>query len=400
MDPRQNPYAPGAGTPPPQLAGRDELIERAAVALDRIRAGRSARSLILYGLRGVGKTVLLNRIRLDAEARGIASVKVEAPEERSLPALLVPALRSTLLRLSRGELLKDSLLTGMRALASFTKALKVKYEDIEFSIDADPETGLADSGDLDTDLTDLILTLGRSAGDRATAIVLFVDELQYVPEEQLASLIAALHSSSQEQLPIAMVAAGLPQLVGRTGDAKSYAERLFEFAPVDRLDDDDARNALTVPASKEGVAFDTDAISEVLRRTNGYPYFLQEWGKHCWDVADASPIELHDAQRATAEALAELDASFFRVRFNRLTPAQKRYLRAMAALGRGPHRSGDIAHIMDRKVTTVAPIRNSLIAKGMIYSPAHGDTAFTVPLFDDFMKRIMPQPLGGADSSP
>ena len=392
MDPRQNPYAPGAGTPPPELAGRDELIERAAVALDRIRAGRSARSLILYGLRGVGKTVLLNRIRLDAEARGIASVKVEAPEERSLPGMLVPALRSTLLRLSRGELLKDSLLTGMRALASFTKALKVKYKDIEFTIDADPETGLADSGDLDTDLTDLILTLGRAAGDRATAIVLFVDELQYVPEEQLASLIAALHSSSQEQLPITMVAAGLPQLVGRTGDAKSYAERLFEFAPVDRLDDDDARNALTVPASREGVAYNAAAIAEVLRRTNGYPYFLQEWGKHCWNVADASPIELHDAQRATAEALAELDASFFRVRFNRLTPAQKRYLRAMAALGRGPHRSGDIAHIMDRKVTTVAPIRNSLIAKGMIYSPAHGDTAFTVPLFDDFMNRIIPQP--------
>ena len=392
MDPRQNPYAPGAGTPPPQLSGRDELIERAAVALDRIRAGRSARSLVLYGLRGVGKTVLLNRIRLDAEARGIASVKVEAPEERSLPALLVPALRSTLLRLSRGELLKDSVLTGMRALAGFAKALKVKYEDIEFRIDAEPETGLADSGDLDTDLTDLILTLGRTAGDRATAIVLFVDELQYVPEEQLASLIAALHSSSQEQLPIAMVAAGLPQLVGRTGDAKSYAERLFEFAPVDRLHDDDARNALTVPASREGVVYNADAISEILRRTNGYPYFLQEWGKHCWDVADASPIELHDAQRATVEALAELDASFFRVRFDRLTPAQKRYLRAMAALGRGPHRSGDIAHVMNRKVTTVAPIRNSLIAKGMIYSPAHGDTAFTVPLFDDFMRRIMPQP--------
>ena len=392
MDPRQNPYAPGAGTPPPELAGRDELIERAAVALDRIRAGRSARSLILYGLRGVGKTVLLNRIRLDAEARGIASVKVEAPEERSLPALLVPALRSTLLRLSRGELLKDGLLTGMRALASFTKALKVKYEDIELGIDVDSETGLADSGDLDTDLTDLVLTLGRAAGDRATAIVLFVDELQYVPEQQLASLIAALHNSSQEQLPITMVAAGLPQLVGRTGDAKSYAERLFEFASVDRLDDADACNALTVPASREGVAFNADAISEVLRQTKGYPYFLQEWGKHCWDAADASPIELHDAQRATAEALAELDASFFRVRFDRLTPAQKRYLRAMAVLGGGPHRSGDIAHIMDRKVTTVAPIRNSLIAKGMIYSPAHGDTAFTVPLFDAFMRRIMPQP--------
>ncbi len=391
MDPRQNPYAPGAGTPPPELAGRDELIERAAVALDRIRSGRSARSFILYGLRGVGKTVLLNRIRLDAEARGMASVRMEAPEERSLPAMLIPALRATLLRLSRGEVLKDSLLKGMRALASFTKALKVKYQDIEFSIDVDPETGLADSSDLDTDLTDLILTLGNAAGERATAIVLFIDELQYVPEDQLASLIAALHSASQEQLPITMVAAGLPQLVGRTGDAKSYAERLFEFASVDRLGDDDARDALVVPASKEGVAFQPGAVSEILRQTNGYPYFLQEWGKHSWDVAKASPIELDDAVRATTEALAELDASFFRVRFDRLTPTQKRYMRAMAELGPGPHRSGDIAHILNRQVTSVAPMRNALIAKGMIYSPAHGDTAFTVPLFDDFMKRIVPE---------
>ena len=391
MNPRQNPYAPGAGTSPPELAGRDELIERTAVALDRIRAGKSARSFILYGLRGVGKTVLLNRIRLDAEVRGIASVRVEAPEERSLPALLIPALRATLLRLSRGEALKDGLLTGMRALAGFAKAFKVKYQDVEVSIDVEPETGLADSSDLDTDLTDLLLTLGKAAGERATAIVLFIDELQYVPEEQLAALIAALHSVSQEQLPITMVAAGLPQLVGRTGDAKSYAERLFEFAVVDRLDDGDARNALIVPASREGVAFHADAISEILRQTNGYPYFLQEWGKHSWDVADASPIDLHDAQRATGQALAELDASFFRVRFDRLTPSQKRYLRAMAELGPGLHRSGDIAQVLDRKVTSVAPTRNSLIAKGMIYSPAHGDTAFTVPLFDDFLKRIMPR---------
>ena len=391
MDPRQNPYAPGAGTPPPELAGRDELIERAAVALDRIRVGKASRSLILYGLRGVGKTVLLNRIRLDAESRGIASVRMEAPEERSLPALLIPALRATLLRLSGGAALKDNLLKAMRALASFTKSLKVKYRDIEFSIDVDPETGLADSSDLDTDLTDLLVTLGKAARERSTAIVLFIDEMQYVPERDLSSLIAALHSASQEQLPITMVAAGLPQLVGRTGDAKSYAERLFEFAPVDRLGNDDARNALIVPASKEGVAFNPDAISEILRQTNGYPYFLQEWGKHSWDVADVSPIELDDARRATTAALAELDASFFRVRFDRLTPTQKRYMRAMAELGSGPHRSGDIAHILNRKVTTVAPLRNSLIAKGMIYSPAHGDTAFTVPLFDDFMKRIMPE---------
>ena len=391
MDPRQNPYSPGAGTPPPELAGRDELIERAAVALDRIRAGKPARSFILYGLRGVGKTVLLNRIRQDAEARGIASVGMEAPEERSLPALLIPALRTGLLRLSGGEALKDNLLRAMRALAGFTRALRVKYGDIEVRIDAEPETGLADSSDLDLDLVDLLTALGKAAGERDTAFVLFIDELQYVPENQLASLIAALHSTGQEQLPITMVAAGLPQLVGRTGNAKSYAERLFEFVPVGRLDDDDARDALIVPASREGVAFDPEAVSEVLRETDGYPYFLQEWGKHIWDAAGASPIGPDDAKRATAGALAELDASFFRVRFDRLTPAQKRYLRAMAELGPGPHRSGDIARALDRKVTTVAPVRNSLIAKGMVYSPGHGDTAFTVPLFDGFMRRAIPE---------
>ena len=392
MDPRLNPYAPGAGTPPPALAGRGELIERAAVALDRIRAGRSARSFILYGLRGVGKTVLLNRVRLDAEARGIISVKMEAPEQRSLPALLIPALRAALLRLSRGEALKDHALKSMRALASFAKALKVKYRDIEFSIDADPETGLADSSDLDTDLADLLLTLGKAASERATALVLFIDELQYVPEEQLASLIAALHGTGQEQLPITMLAAGLPQLLGQTGHARSYAERLFEFAPVDRLDDADARDALILPASREGVCFSPEAMAEILRRTGGYPYFLQEWGKHSWNTSGASPIEFDDVRRATTEALAELDASFFRVRFDRLTPGQKRYMRAMAELGAGPHRSGEIADMLKKRVTTLAPVRSLLIAKGMLYSPAHGDTAFTVPLFDGFMRRIMRWP--------
>ena len=390
MDPRKNPYAPGAGTPPPELAGRDELIERAAVALDRIRAGRPSRSFILYGLRGVGKTVLLNRMRINAEEKGFLTVRIEAPEERSLPALLVPAMRAMLMRLHRGEAAKARTMRALRALAGFAKALKVKYQDIEFAMDIDAEQGLADSGDLDTDLTDLMAAVGHAAAERKTAVVLFIDELQYVPEAQLSALITALHSANQEQFPITMLAAGLPQLVGQTGRAKSYAERLFEFAPIDRLDEDAAKSALAIPAAKEGVAFAPAAVQEILRQTRGYPYFLQEWGKHSWDTAQASPIAESDAKQATADALAELDASFFRVRFDRLTPAEKRYLRAMAELGQGPHRSGDIAEILGRKVTTVAPIRNTLIAKGMIFSPAHGDTAFTVPLFDGFMKRIMP----------
>ena len=339
-------------------------------------------------MRGVGKTVLLNRIRLDAKARGIASVKIEAPEERSL---LAPALRATLLRLNRGQAAKASVLRAMRALVGFAKALKNKYQDLELGLDIDPEEGLADSGDLDVDLTDLLAAVGAAAAERKTAVVLFIDELKYVPEDQLASLIAALHSANQDQLPITMVVAGLPQLVGQTGRAKSYAEWLFEFALIDQLSDAAARAALVVPAAKEGVEYEPGAVSEILQQTRGYPYFLQEWGKHSWDIADASPIRTADARRATTEALAELDASFFRIRFERLTPAEKRYMRAMAELGTGPHRSGDIAEILGRKVTTVAPVRNALIAKGMIYSPAHGDTAFTVPLFDGFMKRIMPE---------
>jgi hypothetical protein len=279
----------------------------------------------------------------------------------------------------------------MKALAGFARALKVTYQDIGFSMDVEPEPGLADSGDLESDLSDLLAAVGQAAAERSTALVLYIDELQYVTEVELAALITALHGASQAQLPVTMVGAGLPQLVGQTGRAKSYAERLFEFAPIDKLDEAAARAALIVPAAKEDVAYAPGAVDEIVRQTHGYPYFLQEWGKHSWNLADRSPIRRADAERATQSALAELDASFFRVRFDRLTPAEKRYMRAMAELGPGPHRSGDIADQLGRKVTTVAPLRNALIYKGMIYSPAHGDTAFTVPLFDGFMKRIMPE---------
>jgi hypothetical protein len=392
LDARQNPYAPGAGTPPPELAGRDEIIERAAVALDRIRAGKAAQSVVLYGLRGVGKTVLLNRIRLDAEARGFATVRIEAPEERSLPALLAPALRTALFRLRRIDAVKDGVNRAMKALAGFARGLKVKYADIELGLDIDPEGGLADSGNLDMDLADLITVVAEAAAERDTAVIIFIDELQYVPQDQLAALIMALHVANQAQLPVTMVAAGLPQLIGSMGRGKSYAERLFQFIPIDRLDDQSSRAALCLPAQREKVEFTDEAIRFVLSQSGGYPYFLQEWGKHSWNVADNSPIDGEDARRASDEALADLDASFFRVRFERLTPAEKTYMRAMAELGPGPHRSGDIADALGRKVTAVGPIRNALIAKGMIYSPAHGDTAFTVPLFDEFMRRIMPGP--------
>jgi len=389
MDPRRNPFSPGAGSPPPELAGRDALIERAAVALDRIRDRRAARSIILYGLRGVGKTVLLGKIRRDAEARGLITVAIESPEERSLPALLVSALRLALIKLSRTEAAKQGVKRALRALAGFAK-LKAKFGDLEVALDLEPEPGLADSGDLDLDLAELLGAVGEAAVERETAIVLFIDELQYVPETQLAALIGALHAVNQRQLPVTMVGAGLPQLLGASGRAKSYAERLFEFVSIDRLDPGAAAEALQRPIEREGAGIEPDAIAEIVAQTLGYPYFLQEWGKHSWAVADASPITLADVRQASIEALAELDDSFFRVRFDRLTPGEKNYLRAMADLGPGPHRSGDIAQRLGRKVNTTAPIRNSLIGKGMLYSPAHGDTAFTVPLFNHYMRRSMP----------
>lgn len=391
MDPRTNPYAPGAGTRPPELAGRDELIEKAAVALDRFRSGLSARSLLFVGLRGVGKTVLLNHIARQTEARGFVVTTIEAPEKLSLPALLIPALRTALLKLDRvastGLLAKKAL----RTLGSFLGAMKIKFSDIEFGLDLGKEPGIADTGDLEYDLCDLFAAVGEAAKERQTAVVLVIDELQYVLEEEFASLITALHRCSQSQLPVALIGAGLPQLVGQAGRAKSYAERLFEYPEIGPLKDAEARRALEVPAQKYDVAYDPAALEVILSQTGAYPYFLQEWGKHSWHCADASPITKEDAESATDLAISELDASFFRVRFDRLTPGEKRYLRAMAELGPGPHRSGDIAHLLNKDVQAVAPIRATLINKGMIYSPSHGDNHFTVPLFDGYMKRVMPE---------
>ncbi len=390
MDPVRNPYAPGAGTPPPELAGRDQLRETVRVALERVRLGLPTKSILMVGLRGVGKTVLLDRMRDDAEAIGLQTVRIEAPEGRSLPAMLAPQLRQALLRLSRTDKAKDMAERALRGLAGFAKALKFKYEDIEVGFDFEPEPGLADNGDLEHDLQALLEAVGTAAKAAGTALVLFVDELQYVEEDQLAALITALHRTAQRRLPVVLVGAGLPQLRGQMGRAKSYAERLFDFPEIGPLPEVAARTAIAKPAEDNGVTVAEDAMASILRQTRGYPYFLQEWGKHAWDTATASPISGDDVRRASQSAIAALDESFFRVRFDRLTPLEKRYLRAMAELGPGPHRSGDIAVQLGRAVTSLGPTRSQLIAKGMIWSPNHGDTAFTVPLFDEFMRRIMP----------
>lgn len=389
MDPIDNPYTPGAGTQPHELAGRDELRNNLKITIARIMRSKPAKSILMVGLRGVGKTVLLEQMRQDVEAMNAHTIYVEAPEKRSLPSLLSPQLRLALLKLSRLEKSKDAATRALKALAGFAQSLKITFGDIEVGFDQDPEAGLADNGDLEADLTAFMIEVGNAAKAGETAVVMFIDELQYVQTEQFAALITALHRCAQLKLPVTLVGAGLPQLRGLAGNSKSYAERLFNYPVVGALGEDTAKTAIINPAKAEGVDFENDAVDEIIDKTQGYPYFIQEWGSHTWDLAEISPITKDDVINSTDLTIAKLDESFFRVRFDRLTPNEKTYLQAMARLGAGPHRSGDIADSMNKKVSDVAPVRNSLIRKGMVWAPNHGDTAFTVPLFDEFMLRIM-----------
>jgi len=390
MDPLQNPFSPGAGSPPPELAGRRQILEQAKLTLARIRAGRPERSQLLVGLRGVGKTVLLNRIRELADQEGYRSVMIEAHENKPLASLILPPLRQLLISLDRMENVSEKAKRGLRVLKSFFNGVKLKYQDIEIGIDIDPEEGAADSGDLEADLAVVFTALGEAAADRKTAIAIIIDELQYLTEEELSALIMAMHQISQRQLPLVLIGAGLPQLVALSGRSKSYVERLFQFPEVGPLQPQDAKAALQEPVTGQGVEFTEESLTETYSQTEGYPYFLQEWGYQAWNLAAGSPIGIDVIKRATEESIRRLDANFFRVRFDRLTPREKDYLRALAELGEGAQRSGDIAEKLGVKVQSVAPLRSGLIKKGMIYSPAHGDTAFTVPLFAGFMKRIMP----------
>ena len=388
MDPAINPFAPGAGNQPPELTGRGVVLAETAVILERLRRRYSDRSQILIGLRGVGKTVLLNRIDKMARDKGFHSAILEAPENRNLAEILAPELRRLLLQLDMLEGAKDTAKKALGALRAFASVFKISIGDVGVGISSTP--GMADSGDFGRDLTDLMTMVGEAAADKGTLVAILIDEMQYLRENDLAGLIAALHRVSQRNLPLIVFGAGLPQLVGLMGNAKSYAERLFVFKEIGPLKREDAIKALEDPAERVGVHFLPEALDEILNATAGYPYFLQEWGKHTWIKAGTTPITRDDALAATPEAIREMDQSFFRVRFDRLTPTEREYLRAMAELGPEPHRSGDIAAIMQRPVEQVAPIRSKVILKGMAYAPAHGDTAFTVPMFDEYMKRAIP----------
>lgn len=391
MDEIKNPFSPGAGTPPPELAGRTELIEAVKVMLERIKAGRSAKSVLLVGLRGVGKTVLLNELERMAELSGYKTVLVEAHEGKSLVELLALPLRKLLLQLDRMESVSIKVRRGLRVLKSLVSSVKVSVGDIEIGLDVEPERGTADSGDLELDLPDLFMAVAEAAQDRNKAIAILLDEIQYLSSRELSALIMAMHKMAQKGLPLVLIGAGLPVLPGLAGESKSYVERLFEFPDVGPLSAGDACRALREPVQAEGMDFTDPALDEIVRLTQGYPYFLQEWGYQAWNHAQHSPITLYDVQSATSKVIERLDANFFRVRFDRLTPRERDYLRALAELGTQPQRSGDVAAILGVKVQSVAPVRDSLMKKGMIYSPAHGDTAFTVPLFGDFIKRAIPE---------
>jgi len=387
MDVLRNPFAPGAGNQPPELAGRREILAQADIVLARAELGRHAKSFILIGLRGVGKTVLLVRIETMARERGMHAVLVESPEDKPLPRLIIPPLRQILLSLDRQGAISGQVKRSLRALRSFANGLKLKYGELEVGLDIDPEVGVADSGDLERDLADLIVEVGAAAKARKTVIALLMDEMQYLSEEHLSALIMAIHRANQRQLPVVLIGAGLPQLVGNMGRSKSYAERLFDFPSIGPLSNDDAAAAISGPIAHEEERIQGLAVQRIVERSQGYPYFLQVWGYQSWNHAPKSPIRRTDVEQAEPAVLRSLDEGFFRVRFDRLTPGEKSYLGAMAELGPGPHRSGDISEALRVKVQSVAPTRSSLIRKGMIYSPAHGDTAFTVPMFDEFLKR-------------
>ena len=388
MDPIRNPFAPGAGSQPPELAGREDIISSASIAIQRILIGRHDKSQILLGLRGTGKTVLLNKIESIADEYGHVTSFIEAPENRPLIELLYPRIQQVLRKLSMIESAKVATYSAIRALRAFASTFNISVGDLSISVD--PEVGAADSGILEYDLSDLFVRIGEAASSANKAWTLLIDEVQYLSQEELSALIVAIHKVNQKRLPIIFFGAGLPQVAALSGDAKSYAERLFNYPPVGPLDEESAIAAIRQPILEEGEKISDEALKIIFKQTEGYPYFLQEWGFQAWNVAQTSPILELDVNKAFPLALRRLDDGFFRVRLDRLTPKEKSYVFAMARLGKGPYRSSDIADIIGDSVQSLGPCRAQIINKGMIYSPAHGDIAFTVPMFEDYLRRTFP----------
>ena len=391
MDRVRNPFNPGAGSQPPLLVGRDAQIEAMTVAVRRLAIGRFERSMMLKGLRGVGKTVLLNEFGRIAKRDGWIHAHLEATEDVRIANAIAALSRRVLLELSVGARARDRAAHALGVLRSFIKVhIPLGGDAGSLVIDFEPRPGEADSGELDGDLSGVFTAVGETAQAASTGVFLTIDEIQYLGKAELSALIIGLHRVSQLSLPLLVAGAGLPSLPGLAGEARSYAERLFRYVDIDSLGISDATAALTLPAETEGAGWSSEAVAEVIRLTKGYPYFLQEFGKQAWNLASGPIITLEDVEAATRLAVDDLDQGFFRARIDKTTDAERDYLRAMAALGGpGPYKSGDVSRHLGRKTTQTGPTRDSLIKRGLCYAPRHGELAFTVPMFDEFVRRAL-----------
>jgi len=386
MEVAKNPFSPNAGSRPPELVGRSAVLDDMRVMIERLPRRLSVQSMLLTGIRGVGKTVLLNEAAREAEAHGdVYPIFLEATEDRCLAEMLASPFRMALLKLDRIAKAKEVVRRGMSGLRNLLGTVKVSYGD--FGIELDPMLGLADSGDLQNDLTDLFRTIAEAAADNGKAVLLLIDEVQYLSEKELGALVMAMHRLQQLSLPLAMIGAGLPTLPGLTGNAKSYSERLFVFPEIGALPKDEAIKAVRLPLAAVGVRINDDAADYVYLRSGGYPYFIQEWGYQLWNFVQEEPITLVDAKVVDGVIAEKLDENFFRVRIERLTSAERAMLYAMSSIEGMPYKISDVATVLSISVKALSPRRSSLIAKGMIYSPRNGEVAFTVPLFAEYLRR-------------
>lgn len=391
MRPLTNPYTPNAGAEPQAVVGRDDQLASFDLLLARIEAGRTEQSMIITGLRGVGKTVLLGQFRSKALARSwvVVELEVSKNDESEFRRDIASRLRTALFELSPKQRWTDRFKHAASVLRSFTVSVDAMGT-WSAGLDVEAAEGFADHKDLALDLTDVFLAVGEAAAERRRGVVLLLDEVQFLSKQQLEAVIEALHKMVQRKLPITLVGAGLPQIAELAGDAKSYAERLFKFPHIGNLDPDDARAALARPADDEGVSFADEALEEAVRITSGYPYFIQELGYAVWTVADGPVISREDVLMTVPGYEAKLDESFFRVRLDRATELQRAYLRAMAQLGPNPQKASDVAEVMGRTSQNLGPTRAELINMGLLYTPEHGYAAFTVPHFDRFLLRAIP----------
>ena len=389
MNKEDNPFEPGAGTKPHELVGRELILDDAEGAIGRGLKGRPIRGQVFYGLRGDGKTVLLREVSEIARRRGGLVADLETPENKKLTEILVPAVRQLLIALSTSEQAKAAVRQAAAALRSFASAFKIKVAGV--GIEVKEAKGVADSGDLEMDVADLLVAVAEVARAEGRVVLLALDEMQYLDEVELSALITAIHRINQRSLPLGFFGAGLPQLLGLAGSAKSYSERLFSFIEIGALSKDEASKVIGDPIVKAGASIQPSAVDYIFSKSQGYPYFLQEWGFRTWNTAAKAPITKADAIAAEERTIESLDKGFFRVRVDQLTQSEQLYLRAMAELGPGPHKSADVAKVLGKKATQTGPVRSQVIAKGMAYGGQYGMVHFSVPLFDEFMKRAMPQ---------